>query len=300
MFNNCQSKEKTNKTKAGLKTAWDVTTDGISQFTDFLKMAEPRRLMSTIEVLKEREVLKACIENLRSRVEDVEKKQREVQDTKDALKKHQETMKSNENFTKEVDEPYKEKQDIQGGRHGFFWRHYNAAVSCLICQETCHDPCTMAKNPKGCEMLKKDNCKVCTRKCKVSDHVKDTWIFVTKTKKVTRTMKDLEAMYNSSKAGSERESSILENLQKEMEKLQKDKDQMLDESFQHVVNLEQIALKVDSLSTHVHLDFLIEKMKEKRDTEKIQKLEEMKSRVEETTRAAARYRQTGSVEEVKK
>ena len=65
-----------------------------------------------------------------------------------------------------------------------------------------------------------------------------------------------------------------------MEELQKEKDQWLEEAFQHVVSLEQIALKVESLSTHVFLDFLIEKMEEKGDTEKKKKLEEMKSRIE--------------------
>ncbi|KAI4794725.1 hypothetical protein KUCAC02_031886, partial [Chaenocephalus aceratus] len=43
----------------------------------------------------------------------------------------------------------------------------------------------------------------------------------------------------------------------------------------------EIALKDVSLSTHVHLDFLIEKMKEKGDTEKAMKLERMKSKMEE-------------------
>ncbi|XP_005744884.1 uncharacterized protein LOC102206412 [Pundamilia nyererei] len=53
--------------------------------------------------------------------------------------------------------------------------------------------------------------------------------------------------------------------------------------------LEQIALKADSASTIVHLDFLIEEMKEKGDTEKVQKLEEMRSRVGEETKAALQY-----------
>ena len=66
-----------------------------------------------------------------------------------------------------------------------------------------------------------------------------------------------------------------------MKEREKEKYQVLDESFQQVVRLEQITLTVDSLSTLVHLDFLIEKMKEKGDTEKIQKLEEMKRRMEE-------------------
>ncbi|XP_035524263.1 uncharacterized protein LOC118332932 [Morone saxatilis] len=86
-----------------------------------------------------------------------------------------------------------------------------------------------------------------------------------------------------------------ENMISNLDELQKDKDQMLEESFQHVVRLEQIALNADSLSTLVHLDFLIEKMKEKKgDTEKVQKLEEMKRQVHTGTRANYQLTAAGS------
>ncbi|XP_068609460.1 uncharacterized protein [Brachionichthys hirsutus] len=57
-------------------------------------------------------------------------------------------------------------------------------------------------------------------------------------------------------------------------------DQWLEESFQHVIRLEQIALNPDSLSTLVHLDVLIEMMREKRDTKKVQKLQEIRYRMD--------------------
>ncbi|KAM8743303.1 uncharacterized protein AB9X84_017679 [Acanthopagrus schlegelii] len=52
MFNNRQSDEKTKKTKAALKAAWDMTMDGISQFTDFLEQTKPQKLNATKDVLK--------------------------------------------------------------------------------------------------------------------------------------------------------------------------------------------------------------------------------------------------------
>ncbi|XP_036972645.1 uncharacterized protein LOC119029695 [Acanthopagrus latus] len=301
MFNNCQTKEKKKKTETGLKRAWDVTSDGISQFTDFLETAKPQKLMTTVCVLNERKVLKACIENLRSRIEHVELQQREVKQTEEALREHQREMENNENFIQEVDEVYKDKQPIDGGMCGVFWAWYRAATSCKVCEETCHYPgCEESWSATGCKVMKDGRCTVCTGKCLASDHVKEKWIYVCKTRKVKQTMEDVKKKYEKNKKGHESKLSLLENLRRKMKELEKEKDQMFDESFHQVVKLQQIALKVDSLSTLVHLDFLIEKMKEKGDTEKIQKLEEMKSRVEETTRAAARYRQTGSVEEVKK
>ncbi|KAM8743409.1 uncharacterized protein AB9X84_017760 isoform 1-T2 [Acanthopagrus schlegelii] len=288
MFNNRQSDEKTDKTKVALKAAWDVAMDGISQFTDFLVQTEPQQLNATREVLKSRIRLTACIQNLKERIQLTELKQREIQQTQEGLKKHEEEMKKDEKFTIEVDEVYKEKQTISAGKWFFGW-FYEGATCCKVCEENCHHPgCTVAPSPEYCEVMKDGRCTSCTRKCPVSDHVKGDKIYVTKTRRVKKTLQDVKKKYEKEKSDFE---SLLEKLQKEMEELEKDKDQMLDESFQHVVNLQQIALKVDSVSTHVHLDFLIEMMKEKRDTEKIQKLEEMKRRVEKDKgfRAALQY-----------
>ncbi|XP_038590082.1 uncharacterized protein LOC119914695 isoform X1 [Micropterus salmoides] len=317
--------------------------------------------MATIEVLKARIRLTACIQNLQERVEFTELKQREIQQTQEALKKHEEEMKRNEEFIVEFDEVYKVKQKIYERRWWWLWLNYGGAVCCTVCEENCHYPgCTLAWYPEHCEVMKDGRCTSCTRKCPVSDHVKEKWIYVTKTRKVQKTLKDVKEKYERGKtgceenchypgctlaqnpessdvmkdgrctscirkcpvsdhvkekiyvnetskvqktlqdvkekyergkAGCEEKTSLLKTLEKQMEKLQKEKDQMLEESFELVVRLDQIALNVDSLSTHVHLDFLIEKMKEKGDAEKIQKLEEMKSRVnkDKGTRAALWY-----------
>ncbi|KAM8742964.1 uncharacterized protein AB9X84_017443 [Acanthopagrus schlegelii] len=301
LFNNCQHEDRTEKT-AGLEHAFTETTGGLKKFTDFLEKTRPQKLKTTMEVLKERIRLTACIQNLKERIQLTELKQREIQQTQEALKRHEEEMKNNEEFTVEVDEVYKEKQTISAGRRWWWlWLNYGGAVCCTVCEENCHYPgCTLAWYPKHCEVMKDGRCTSCTRKCPVSDHVKEDWIYVTKTRRVKKNLQDVKKKYEKEKSECDKQTSILENLQKEMKELEKDKDQMLNESFQHVVKLQQIALKVDSLSTLVHLDFLIEKMKEKRDTEKIQKLEEMKRRVDERTRAAVRYRQTMTAEEVKK
>ncbi|XP_051269256.1 uncharacterized protein LOC127370853 [Dicentrarchus labrax] len=280
LFNNHQNKQKTKSNTAFLKSAWSLTTDGMSQFTDFLKETEPQKLKETVEVLNERIRLTACIQNLKERVEFIELKQKEIQQTEEALKKYEQEMKNNEKFTVEVDEVYKGEQSIDGGMWGLVF--YQGAVCCKVCEENCHYPgCTKAWKPGHCVVMKDGRCTVCTRKCPVSAHVKEKWIYVNKIRKVQKTSEEVKEKYEKNKTERESSLSILENLQKETEELQKDKDQWLEESFQQVLKLEQIALNTDSLSTLVHLDFLIEKMKEKGDTEKVQKLEEMKRRVDE-------------------
>lgn len=150
----------------------------------------------------------------------------------------------------------------------------------------------MAWKPEHCEVIKGGKCTSCTGKCPATNHVKEKCKYVTKTRKVQKTMKDMKQKYEKNKSESENYLSVLEKVENEMKQLTAEKTQLLDESYQHVVRLEQIALKADSASTIVHLDFLIEKMKEEGDTEKVQKLEEMRRRVDEGTKAAARYMTT--------
>ncbi|XP_051279789.1 uncharacterized protein LOC127376699 isoform X1 [Dicentrarchus labrax] len=287
LFDNCQDEDRTEDTEY-LKHADKISTKGLRQFTDFLEKTKPQKLKTTVDVLNSRIRLTACIQNLKERVEFIELKQKEIQQTEEALKKYEQEMKNNEKFTVEVDEVYKDKQPIDGGMWGLVF--YEAATCCTVCEENCHHPgCTMGWSPEHCVVMKDGRCTSCTRKCPVSAHVKEKWIYVNKTRKVQKTLEEVKEKYEKNKTESESTLSLLENLKKKTEELQKDKDQWLEESFQYVVRLEQIALNADSLSTLVHLDFLIEKMKEKGDTEKVQKLEEMKRRVDEGTRAALRY-----------
>ncbi|XP_023256430.1 uncharacterized protein LOC111650756 [Seriola lalandi dorsalis] len=289
LFNNCQKEDRTDDREV-LEQADKVTVRGISQFKDFLEKNAPQKLEKTVDVLNEHVRLTACIQNLQERIKLIELKQTEIKQTKEALKKYEEEMKKNEKFTVEVDEVYRDKEPIDGGMGGFLWLLYTGAVTCKVCKENCHYPgCTMAWSPKGCEVMEGGSCTVCTNKCPASDHVKEKWIYVNKTRKVQKTLQGMKDKYEENKAESEKKSSLLENLEKEMKELTNNKDQYLDESYQHVVRLEQIALTVNSVSTHVHLDFLTEKMKERGDTEKKQKLEKMRSRVDERVLRGLQY-----------
>ncbi|XP_074546591.1 uncharacterized protein LOC141805429 isoform X3 [Halichoeres trimaculatus] len=279
LFNNCQKEDRREDTEA-LQNADQITRKGMGEFFDFVEKAAAQKLETTVFVLNEHIRLTACIQNLKERVQLIEMQQEKIQQTQENLKKHEEEMKSNQNFISESDEPYKEKEKINGGM--WWWMFYEGAVICNKCEENCHYPgCTMAWYPRDCEVMSRGHCTACTNKCPVSDHVKEEMIYVNKTRKVRETLEDMKKKYENSKADCEKTSGLLEGMEKTKEELQKEKDQWLDEAFQHVVKLEQIALNVGSLSTQGHLDFLMKKMKERGDIEKVQKLEEIKRRVDE-------------------
>ncbi|KAM4527911.1 uncharacterized protein PAE49_024550 [Odontesthes bonariensis] len=267
LFNNIQKTQRgtKEKEKADSKDSWNSTNEQIGHLSNFLQRSKPQTLKTTVDVLNERIRLTACIQNLEERIKLTELKQKEIRQI-------QEGLKENEKFTDEVDEVYKEKEPIDGGMRLVF---YNAAVTCNVCEENCHYPgCTMAWKPEHCEVMKGGRCTACTGKCPASDHVKEKWRYVTKTKKVQKTFNDMKGKYEGKKAKPE-------NIEKEKNQLTAERRQLLDKAFQHVVKLEQIALNFNSLSVYVHLAFLIENMKEGGDTEKVQRLEEMKRRVEE-------------------
>ncbi|XP_032364367.1 uncharacterized protein LOC116678729 [Etheostoma spectabile] len=275
LFNNCQHEDRTEETEV-LKRADEITTEALNQFTNFLGKTAPQKIQKTVNVLNERIRLTACIQNLQERIKSIDLKKTEIQQTQDGLKKYEEEMKNNEKFTVEVDEVYKVKEPIDGGMWCLVF--YEGAVRCKVCKENCHYPgCTMARKPGHCEVMKDGRCTSCTGKCPASDHVKDNYKYVEKTRKAKKTLEDVKQKYETSKAEGEKKESHLETLQKEKETLEANKTALLYEAYQHVVQLEEIALNFLSLSTYVHLDFLIEEMEKRNDTEKVNHLKLMKS-----------------------
>ncbi|XP_019212918.1 uncharacterized protein LOC100708591 [Oreochromis niloticus] len=287
LFNNQQIIERTEKNEFCLETAWRITERGMNEFTAFLEKTVPEKLLVTTEVLRERSRLKACIQNLKERIKFIEIKQTEIRQNQEVLAKHKEEMQNNEKFTFEALESYKDKEYIGSGWWGLGF--YKGTVCCTTCEENCHLNCRMAWYPGHCDVMKGGYCTSCTRKCPASDHVKGKWKYVQKTRKVWKTSEDMKKKYEKNKSEGQKQLSLLEHLQGEMSQLTAEKSQLLGESYQCLVTLEQIALKADSASTFVHLDFLIDKMDAEQNTEKVQKLKEMRKRVGEGTRAGSQY-----------
>ncbi|XP_044189072.1 uncharacterized protein LOC122968138 [Thunnus albacares] len=282
LFDNCQHEDRVEEEIEELEHSYKITLKGFRQLTDFIGRTATRELGTTVEVMNTRVELTACINNLQERIELIELKQKGIQQTEEALKKLEQL--SDERTTVEVDEVYKDKEVINGG---MWWTvFYQGAVCCDDCEENCHYPCTMAWRPGHCKVIKKGHCTVCTGKCHVSKHVKDNSRYVNKTRKVKKTVEELKQKYE---AKQQKSNDLLLSLKREAEKLNKEKNDLLDEAYQHVVKLEQIALNVNSVSTHVHLDVLIKKMKERGDTEKTKKLEEMKSQEDEGAKTVLSY-----------
>ncbi|XP_029692715.1 uncharacterized protein [Takifugu rubripes] len=244
MFNNRQSTPRTGRYTEALKFAWDFSEDQMKRFMEVLNVTEAETLRTTVEVINQLNQLKECIINIQDKLKLIELKKTQIDQEKVLYIKCEEKMKANENYEEDVDEPYKDKEPIEGGSWWFFW--VKGATSCRQCEETCHHKCTCTfLNGYYCRIFDdRGHCTVCTNKCEREHHVKEEWIYVPKTRKVRKTYEDIKKKYLEGLEGMEKHSSTLEQMQQEMEKLLEQEHEGLEKSLQHITRLESIALNV--------------------------------------------------------
>ncbi|KAK7933669.1 hypothetical protein WMY93_004565 [Mugilogobius chulae] len=234
-----------------------------------------------VQVMKERTRLTACIQNIKERVADVEKEENKIKNHREQVQKCADKVKDDSNFKMTVVENYKEKVEI--GWRWFDWY----AVTCSRCKENCHNPgCTMALTAALCQVMQGGHCTSCTGKCPDSVHVKQTFIYVTKTRVVEKTLDALKKEYeNDLKEGTD----LLKCMEEKLKKQQEIKNKLLEEAYDHILKLDEIALNANAVSTVIHYDFLIEKMDKEKDRVKLKKLKEMKDRVDKQNQSGANF-----------
>ncbi|XP_036416482.1 immune-associated nucleotide-binding protein 13-like [Colossoma macropomum] len=253
------------------KTAWDKNEENMQNFFTFLNDSKTVSLKMTENVMKLRKQLTASIFNLKDRIKQTDQKKTELEQTKKALKQYEEEKKDMNNFEYEVDEVYKEMVPIESE-----WWHIQSkkATCCRVCKENCHYPgCWWVKDVSWCSVMSKGKCQSCTRKCDAKDHFRGEKIYVSKTRKVKRTYKDLMKKYEKESGETK---SVMSSLENEIKENEVEKKYLVEQCYQNVVTLEVTALKSDSAFVIQHLDFLIEIMKEIGKTEGVQRLEELK------------------------
>ncbi|XP_063048825.1 uncharacterized protein LOC134442714 [Engraulis encrasicolus] len=318
MFNNVQSGGYGEGNDVPYQRAWDLGYRSMERLLEFLHDSRVQQLKMSEDVLDERKKLEARIHNLQDAIKMKDLKQAELKQTLTVLEENKqrlglkrytgrsgnfritiygESLKSNSfasrtspdgglaaevtvsvgytfamiapagivasfrvsflTFTYEINEPFKEKIPIQSS----WWSLNKEATCCTICEENCHYPgCWWVKDLSWCSVMKDGRCTVCTGKCPVSNHVKEKSFYKPSTREVEENTVDLKA------------------LEKDIEESEVKQKELLEEAYRCILKLEEIALNRDSVSTLVHVQFLVEKMKEMGDEDKAKKLEDIQKR----------------------
>ncbi|KAM3610164.1 uncharacterized protein V6R79_026312 [Siganus canaliculatus] len=299
LFNNHQRDPRDEDTETALENAWRLTTKGMQRFSKFLEEIQPQKLKTTIEVLNSRIQLTAAIHNLQERIKSADETQRAIRQTQSELERNRDSLERNKNFTVEVLEEY---TDLEPYGNGWDFLHvrFDGVTRCQRCEQNCHYPgCATARNASLCEVLADGRCTRCPGRCSVSDHIKDTQKYVNKTRKVKKTLQEIQdscldrskvvdssglTQAEQKKKNLEEQvfnlSSVLADLEKKVETLEADKTKWIEEAYQHVLKLEETPLTMKTTSTQVDLGVLIETMKERNETVRIQVLEKMISEMD--------------------
>ncbi|XP_027011119.2 uncharacterized protein LOC113648199 isoform X2 [Tachysurus fulvidraco] len=260
---------------ADYQASWNLLNTTMENFLSFLKESKPISVKMTVAVLRSRKQLTASVYNIKDKIILTEQKQKELEQTKEALQEHEKEIRDNDNFEYEVDEVYKVKVPLEYKWWHFGWKE---ATCCSVCEENCHYPgCWWVTDLSRCSVMDEGKCTVCTGRCHYTDHVKEGKKYVSKTRKVKKTKEDLKMKYMMK---SDEMKSLMSQIENDMKEMEKEKIRLVEECYQHVVKLEDIALKRDSVFTLKHLDFLIEKVKETGKPDQVQKLQDIKSRAD--------------------
>ncbi|XP_027011105.2 uncharacterized protein LOC113648199 isoform X1 [Tachysurus fulvidraco] len=257
------------------QASWNLLNTTMENFLSFLKESKPISVKMTVAVLRSRKQLTASILNIKDKIIYTEQKQKELEQTKEALQEHEKEIRDNDNFEYEVDEVYKVKEPLEYKWWHFGWKE---ATCCSICEENCHYPgCWWVRDLSRCSVMDEGKCTVCTGRCHYTDHVKEGKKYVSKTRRVKKTKEDLKMKYMMK---SDEMKSLMSQIENDMKEMEKEKIRLVEECYQHVVKLEEIALKRGSVFTLEHLDFLIEKVRETGKPEQVQKLQDIKHRAD--------------------
>ncbi|KTG28001.1 hypothetical protein cypCar_00048531 [Cyprinus carpio] len=291
LFNNRQAEAQNNESRylRSQKDAWENSMEETKQLFQSLDEKNRRSLALTSDVLIERIQLEALICNLQLRVEEKESKKSEKIQIQEAIKQNKEKIDRSTNFSIRVKKTIKVKVAIESAS----WKN-RKATTCTVCEENCHEfDCWWVPDPSNCEVMKKGYCTVCTGKCHHSKHVKENKKYVISTSNVMMQSDELKKRYGDAKT--KMFSVVMDDLDKDLQELEDQKQILLFNAFKTIKHLSQIALKPDSAFTLQHLDFFIPRLKEAGKENWVRELEEMmrKAKAEEANKDALSYLKAG-------
>ncbi|KAG1937926.1 uncharacterized protein LOC120461215 [Pimephales promelas] len=278
LFNNRQKQKRDKKYNQGLRSAWGMGEESMNELLTLMDVKNRKSVEMTLDVLKERRRLEACVSNLKQRIE--EKLQtKELNHIQEILRQNRDKIKKGENFEFTVKRDFKVKVPIVNE-----WPWNRNATCCSDCRANCHEwgcNCVSPDNLSQCSVMKDDHCTVCSGKCHYSKHVREDKKYVTETKDVIMTFNNLKQEYCSIMKESENKIGIEEQLIRDLEKTKEEKSKLLYEAYMAIVSLSKIALKADSAFTLQYLDFLIPRLKEEGKEEWMKKLQDLRKAGEE-------------------
>ena len=264
-----------------LHTFWNLGRTNFWNFFARLNLVEPKSLQMTKEVLLERTILEDALTNIQENimlgVNELEKLNKE----KKVLKKYQQEIDGKKHIEYQVNEQFTELANVP---EGF------TAINCKKCNVTCLktrypwkdsnlEDCWLFRDVSG----KADNtgCHKCPLECEWNAHKCEEKYYVIKTKRITKTLGELQESYKDVEGKKMTAEQIIKECQERIDQVGDETVKLVEKARRCIEKLDKIALKPDPLSTNDYIDLMIETEKAKAGeklTKRIELLMQLKER----------------------
>ena len=266
-----------------LQASWNLGRANFRNFFTRLNLVEPKSLQMTKEVLLERAELEDALRNIQDNImlgiNELEKLNKE----KEVLKKYEQDIDSKKHIQYEVTEQFTELADVPDGF---------TAVNCKTCNVTCLktrypwknsnlEDCWLFREVSGKAASK--GCHKCPSECEWDAHKCEEKYYVIKTKRITRTLGELQESYKDAAGRKMTAEQIIKECQERIDEVGDETVRLVEKARRCIERLDKIALKPDPLSTDDYIDLMIETEKAKAGdelTKRIQALMQLKERQE--------------------
>ena len=269
------------------KMFWKMGTSSFEMFFNQFSKISSKSLKQTKAVIEERDRIEAQIEGLQIEVKmglsKLEKLKTEVQVVLD----HKNDIAQNQDFTYKVNEDAIVKHELEPNTY---------VTNCLLCNMTCHKPCSYANDDDKHMCSAMDNggiedakCQVCIKGCHWKQHKNMQYYFTTKTTSVINTSSELKQRYQDANGKIKSAQQLVNGIVDEFEAVQIRIIGITDVLCNSIDKLNRIALKPNSLSTSEYIDILIQSERTEAETgwqDRVQNLIEVREKVDSLTKIA--------------
>ena len=242
----------------------------------------------TEAVIIERERIETQTEGLQIELKNGLSKLEQLRTEVQVVLDHESDIARNQDFTYKVNEEVIVKHDLEPNIY---------VTHCLICNMTCHKPCTLSNydDKHRCSAMdgsgiKNAKCRVCIKGCHWKQHKNMQYYFTTETKAVVKTSDELKQRYQDANGKVQSAQQLVDGIVDEFEAVQVKVIGITDVLRRSIEKLNKIALKPISLSTSEYITILIQSEKMGAELgwqDRVQNLIGVKAKVDSMTQIAA-------------
>ena len=234
---------------------WDLGMKSFERFVSKVFLSRPMSLTLTRVVLSERERIEMNVENLNTQVRLGLSKMDQLRIEENLLKKFEDDIESNKDYTYEIKRLEVKKIPIPDGRN---------TTTCLMCNFTCHQQCIYANDSEKAMCWAMDQeecpqtCTQCPNRCVWDIHRNICYILEQHMVTEISTLADIKSRYEEASGNKLTAEQVFRKVQEDLEAIEAEIKADLSEISESLQKLHHIALKNNPMSQIEYLDILIE------------------------------------------